>query len=245
MRLVFAHRGLNRVAPENTLAAFRAAAQAGARWIELDVDVIHDGTVIVCHDTLLDRTTDHSGSYYGMNAGEVAKIDAGSWFSPAFKGEPLPTFAQVVDLLNETGLNANVELKPCEAGAHMSQQLIEGVVRELSRLKPGIEIIVSSFSHVLLARFKEAAPQYPVGCLFEAATLGPDWRSVLEMVGAEYIHPEDASLTPERVQTIRQAGFGINVWTVNTRMRANQLFNWGVTGVFTDIADQMLDLEKP
>lgn len=244
MRTVFAHRGLNRVAPENTLSAFRAAAEAGAKWVELDVDVIQDGTIIVCHDTNLDRTTNRSGSYYSLSAPDLGEIDAGAWFSPQFKGEPLPTFAQVVDLLNQTGLNANVELKPCEAGGAMSHLLIEGVITELSRLNPGREVIVSSFSHVLLAKFKEAAPQYPVGCLFEAATLGADWRSVMELVGASYLHPEDASLTQSLVQEIRQGGFGINVWTVNSRMRANQLFNWGVTGIFTDVADQMLDLAQ-
>ena len=70
-RIVFAHRGARALAPENTPAALRAAARAGARWVEIDVDVIGDGTVIVIHDSRLDRTTDRTGSYYRLRAADL------------------------------------------------------------------------------------------------------------------------------------------------------------------------------
>ena len=55
-------------------------------------------------------------------------------------------------------------------------------------------------------------------------------------MGASYIHPEDTGLTREKVRAFRDAGFGVNVWTVNSLARANELFNWGATGIFTDVA---------
>ena len=74
-----------------------------------------------------------------------------------------------------------------------------------------------------------------MGCLYESRALSCDWRSTLEIVGADFIHPEDSGLTRQQVQEFRDAGYGVNVWTVNSPSRANELFNWGVTGVFSDV----------
>lgn len=238
-RIVFAHRGLNTIAPENTMSAFKLAVEHGIQWIETDVDIIGDGTVIICHDTTLDRTTNHTGSYYSLKAEDLPQIDAGSWFGKEYAGEPLPTLCQLVDYMNETGLHANIEIKSNEAGAEMTFRLIDNVIAELERLTPECQVIVSCFNHVLLSHFKQRAPHIPVGCLYETCALYDDWKSVLEMVGADYIHPEDTGLTREKVQAFREAGYGVNVWTVNSAARANELFNWGVTGIFTDVAHQL------
>lgn len=235
-KIVFAHRGLNTLAPENTMAAFQAAHQHGLKWLETDIDVIGDGTVIICHDTTLDRTTNRSGGYYDLSKADIEQLDAGSWFSKQFEGEPLPTLRQLVDFLNLTGMSCNIELKANEAGQAMSMQLLDNMLAELERLKASSKIIVSSFSHVLLAKLHDKAPKLPLGCLYETCALYDDWKSVLEMVGASYIHPEDKGLTKAKVQAFRAAGYGVNVWTVNNLDRANELFNWGATGIFTDVA---------
>ena len=239
---IFAHRGLNRQAPENTMSAFTLATEKGATWFELDVDVMGDGTVIVIHDTTLDRTTNRTGRYYDLGAADLEGIDAGFWFSPAFAGEPIPTLRTFVDFLNASGTSANIEVKSNEAGKKMTMMLIDNLLTELDRLDEGREVIISSFNHVLLARIKEKAPHLSVGCLYETAALYDDWLSVLELVGADYIHPEDRGLTREKVEAFRDAGFGVNVWTVNSSARANELFHWGATGVFTDIADDFVHI---
>ncbi|EJZ85828.1 glycerophosphoryl diester phosphodiesterase [Winkia sp. UMB3158] len=239
-KTIFAHRGANRLAPENTMAAFRAAFEHGAKWIETDVDIDKDGTPIICHDTTLDRTTDHTGRFYDLTDEEVAKVDAGSWFSKDFKGEHLPTLHELVDFLNETGMNANIELKANEEGKERSELLVKKVAEELARVEKS-QIIVSSFSFLLLYKIKQIAPETVIGALWETCALYDDWRSVLEMLGAEYVHPEDAGLTKERIQEFRDFGVGVNVWTVNDPARINQLFHWGATGVFTDISHQLTD----
>lgn len=241
---VFAHRGLNHQAPENTLSAFRLAAEQGVQWIEADVDVLADGTAIVIHDETLDRTTDRSGEYANLTSADLDPIDAGIWFSPEFAGEPLPTLDALVRLLNETGMHANIELKGPTGGKEHAERLIHQVAQSLTALKPENQVLISSFNHVLLARFKEHAPQYPVGCLFERHTFYPDWRTVAELVGASAIHPEDAGLTAEQIAMMRDAGYDVNVWTVNSRARINQLKNFGATGVFNDQANLMLDFEE-
>lgn len=238
-KTIFAHRGASAITPENTMAAFKKAVEAGATWIETDVDVLKDGTPILIHDSSLDRTTNRSGSYYDLTVSDLDDIDAGSWFSPEYAGERIPTLAELVAFMNETGLNANIEIKSNEAGAQMSLQLVDAILKELEALD-GPQVIISSFNHVLLKIFKDKAPQHSVGALFVAENLWDDWKSILELVGADYIHPDDSTLTRAQVQAFREAGYGVNVWTVNSPARANELFNWGVTGVFTDVAHQML-----
>ncbi|MDO5025290.1 MAG: glycerophosphodiester phosphodiesterase family protein [Trueperella sp.] len=235
---IFAHRGLKTKAPENTLAAFRLAAEQGLTWLETDVDILGDGTPVIMHDTLLDRTTDRSGYFYDLTQADLP-VDAGSWFAADYAGEPMPTLRDLVDFMNETGMNANIELKANEQGKQKSLELIDNVLAELERLDPEREVIFSSFSHVLLTYLAQKTTR-PIGCLFVTENLWPDWKSVLELVGAQYIHPQDRGLTREMVQAFRAAGYGVNVWTVNDADRANELFNWGVTGVFSDVADELM-----
>lgn len=240
---IFAHRGLNHQAPENTLAAFEAAANAGVRWIETDVDVLADGTVIICHDSTLDRTTSSAGGYYHLTQADLADIDAGSWFSPKFQGERLPTLPQLVELLNCTGMHANIELKSPEAGQQECAALLAGLLRDLEALNDANQVLISSFNHVLLARLHDLAPELALGCLFNQHNLQGDWRAIAEMVGAKAIHPQDIGLQRQQVRAMRDYGYEVFVWTVNSRARVNELRNWGATGVFSDIADELLDLE--
>ena len=238
-RMIFGHRGLSSLAPENTMAAFRCAVDHQVKWVEADVDVIADGTVIICHDSTLDRTTNRTGRYDDLTAADLAGIDAGGWFSPRFVGEPLPALSDLIDLMNDSGLNANIEIKPNETGKEATLRLIDGVITQLERLHPDVKVIVSSFSHLLLHLFKQRAPEVPVGCLYESRALSGDWRSTLEIVGADFIHPEDSGLTRQQVQEFRDAGYGVNIWTVNSPSRADELFSWGATGVFSDVAHQI------
>lgn len=240
VRTAIAHRGLNRQAPENTIPAFRLAAEAGVRWVETDVDVISDGTPILIHDSTLDRTTDRSGSIYDLTEPDLRHVDAGVWFDESYRGVRIPHLRELVELLNDHEVNLNLELKPNERGAASSLQLVESVLGCLAALAPEREVIISSFSQPLLMTFHERAPQYPIAVCFETVTLGDDWLSVLELCGASFVHPEDRGLTQSHVQRFTAAGYGVNVWTVNDPARANQLFNWGCSGVFSDWADQML-----
>ncbi|MDO4897704.1 MAG: glycerophosphodiester phosphodiesterase family protein [Rothia sp. (in: high G+C Gram-positive bacteria)] len=156
--IYFAHRGLSSSYPENTLAAFRAAADAGFTWVETDVDLAACGTAVLLHDTDLDRTTNLTGSLYTYTAAQLQQADAGAWFSPQMAGEPVPTLAQLITLANERQLNLNIELKSNEQGAERSLQLLDAVISDLKKLDPARAVLVSSFNHLLLAEFKRRAP---------------------------------------------------------------------------------------
>lgn len=238
-RIIFSHRGLNLQAPENTMPAFELSQQCGATWLETDVDLLGDGTAVVLHDTTLDRTTDHRGPLSKYSAADLPKIDAGSWFATEFAGTRIPTFAEFVDFLNATKMNCNVELKSNQMGKEGTSRLVDAVIKELERLDPQVEIIVSSFSAITLERFHERAPQYAIGMLWSRGCIGEDWLTVLETVGASYAHLEDSERLRVELPLLEQAGYGVNVWTVDSKSRANELLNLGCTGVFTNIADQI------
>src|SRR5687767_2537589 len=108
---VIAHRGASFYAPENTMAAFRKAAQLGVNWVEFDVVATKDGMPVVFHDDELNRTTNGVGMLSDYSHAYLQTLDAGSWFDARFAGETIPTLAQVLTFLAEMKLNANIELK--------------------------------------------------------------------------------------------------------------------------------------
>ena len=140
---IVAHRGASRVAPENTLAAFRLAAGQGARWFEFDVSQLGDGTPVLHHDATLDRCTDATGPLDRRIAADLAGIDAGRWFGTQFTGEPLATLEQTLDLIEELDLSANLEMKPHGAAP---EPMVRAVASALDR-RPWARarIVVSSF----------------------------------------------------------------------------------------------------
>ena len=107
------HRGAAGAAPENTLASIRKAREFGATWIEFDVKLTKDGHAILFHDDCLERTTDGRGTVAATTLAQIRRLDAGGWFGPAFRGEPVPTLEQALALCAELGLGINVEIKPC------------------------------------------------------------------------------------------------------------------------------------
>ena len=96
--MTLAHRGHSTTIPEQTMAAFEAAVAAGADAIEADVHLTRDGHLVMLHDDLVDRTTDGHGLVRDMTLAEVARLDAGSWFGPQFRGARVPTLEQLLDL---------------------------------------------------------------------------------------------------------------------------------------------------
>ncbi|QKV17177.1 glycerophosphodiester phosphodiesterase family protein [Oricola thermophila] len=112
---VVCHRGANRFAPENTLAAAQLAFQQGAHYVEIDVRESADGELVVIHDPTVDRTTNGTGRVDEMTAAELRSLDAGSWFSPHFSGERIPLLSEAIDVARSHGRKLYVENKSVDA----------------------------------------------------------------------------------------------------------------------------------
>ncbi len=232
---LFAHRGMSALAPENTLAAFAKCREFGMTWIECDLDVLGDGTVVLSHDDTLDRCSDKTGSLYDLSKADLMNIDAGSWFSDTYAGEKIPTIQDFIALVNTHQLHVNLEIKSCPGGAKLTEQLIDGVIAEMQHLDKEREVIVSSFNHDVLVAFKQKCPDVSVACLFDYKSFNDDWLTQIKRCQAKYIHLEDKHLTQAVIEKVKAHNVEINVYTVNDIARAETLFAWGVAGVFTDV----------
>lgn len=161
-----AHRGAGKLAPENTLAAFRHGASFGYRMFEFDVKLSADGKPVLMHDATLDRTTSGSGRVDALTLGELAALDAGSWHSPAYAGEPVPTLAAVARYTQANGCFVNIEIKPVPGNEYRT-----GAAVALDALAlwqdAAVPPLLSSFSEVALEAARLAAPGLPRALLLD------------------------------------------------------------------------------
>lgn len=228
------HRGAAGLAPENTLAGFRRAAQEGVTWVEFDVRLSGDGVPVVFHDDTLERTTNGHGKSSETPYAELAKLDAGSWFSEDFAGEPVPAFSDVIRLLADLGMSANVEIKPAPGEAEATAVAVCALIRDVwpSTIAPPL---LSSFDKRALLAAKTAAPEIARAMIFYK--LPRNWKSVVEKLGCGAVHLSNRFITKGAVDAVLAEGMPARVFTVNKAPRARELQAMGVSSVFTDRPD--------
>lgn len=246
---IFAHRGASSQAPENTLAAIALTKGTGTDWFEFDVGRLKDGALIVIHDDSVDRTTNGSGHLSELITEAARKLDAGSWFSNQYRGEPLPLLSEVIAVANKLGLNMNLEMKSLSASDVEREAFVADVLRQVADMDTSCGLLISSFDHGLLEILHDTAPNIALGYLIEVEELldpGRPWLADALRLGCADIHPPVDELTSELVGVMRTAGLGVNVWTVNDPNKARQVHSWGATGIFTDEAKRMVaELAQP
>lgn len=229
---IFAHRGSKAHAPENTLAAFKLAVSQGAPAIELDAKLSSDGEVIVFHDKILNRTTNGSGAVGRMPLAALKELDAGSHFSAAFKGEKIPTLAEVFETVGQQ-VFINVELTNYASPRDSLPEKAAALVKKF-----GLQdrIMFSSFNHITLQRAHQLLPEVPLGLLALPGILGATARSWIgrRWVLYQAIHPEVRDASPRLIRNAQQRGHRVHVYTVNQRQVMLRLFQAGVDGIFTD-----------
>lgn len=210
MSIVLGHRGASGYAPENTLEAFKLAMEMGADGFELDVHLSKDGELVVIHDETVDRTTDGTGFVGEMTLAELKALDACN-HKEAYKGAKIPTLAEVYDLIRDTNHIVNVEIKT----DNIFYPQLEEKVLALEKEK-GMEgrIVYSSFNHYTVKKIRALAPDAQIGMLFGDVLVEP--YDYCKSVGANLLHPSKANLNvPGFAEKAKEAGLGMNVWTVN------------------------------
>ncbi len=233
---VIGHRGAAGHAPENTLAGIQTAARLGARWVEFDIHLSADGAPVLLHDDTLERTTDGEGAVDAMTLAGLNSLDAGSWYSDAHAGEPVPSLSAAIRLLGELGLGANVEIKPSPGREVETGHAVGRMLREEwpGSLPPPV---VSSFKPEALAAAREVAPEIPRGLLVHR--IERDWGDMMNRLGCVCLHARHKHLTKRQAMEVRQAGFGLMAFTVNKKDRAKVLFDWGVETMISDYPDRV------
>jgi glycerophosphoryl diester phosphodiesterase len=190
--------------------------------------------LFLLHDERLERTTNGRGLAAARPWDELAALDAGAWFAPAFAGTRLPTLPDVVALCEELHLGANVELKP--AGGN-DEEVGRDVALAVARLWPARlpPPLLSSFSDAALHAARAAAPALRRALCVEA--LPPDWWPRLAAVDGLSLHVDQGRLTRPVAASVKARQVPLLAWTVNTAPRAALLRSWGVDGFFTDRVD--------
>lgn len=231
---IIGHRGASAYAPENTLAAFDRALALGCKWIEFDVMCSADGQPYVFHDDNLKRTTNGSGELGLVEAAYLDTLDAGSWFSKQYQGEPLPHFKSVLEWLSFSDMQANIEIKPYPGA---TEKTTIAVLSHIHRFWPQHKPLplVSSFDFEALSLCQSIAPEMPLGLLLHE--WDPKWLQKAQQLGCFSVHFNRKILSADRVKEVKEQGYVVCAYTVNRKRLANKLFAWGVDAMFSDYPD--------
>ncbi len=232
-----AHRGAGKLAPENTLAAFRHGASFGYRMFEFDVKLSADGKPVLLHDATLDRTTSGHVRADALTLGELAMLDAGGWHSPAFAGEPIPTLAAVARYTRANGFLVNIEIKPVTGAERRTGA---AVALDAAALWAGSAVppLLSSFSEAALEAAREAVPTLPRALLMDR--LPADWLERLRRLDCVALDANHRELDRQVIEAAHQAGFRVACYTVNDSARAAELLGWGLDALITDAVDRIV-----
>ncbi len=235
-----AHRGGGKLAPENTLAAFRVGAEHGYRMFECDVKLSRDGVPFLLHDSSLERTTNASPTAeYGPIAGDwpwgaLAQLDAGSWHSRAYAGECLATLDALAAFCLANHYDVNLELKPSPGVEQLTGEVVAKRVAQLWRAsiaKP----LLTSFEVPALEGAMAAAPELPRGLLLD--TLWEGWLDAAVRLGCHAIICNHTLWNMATVGQAKDAGLRTLSYTVNDAATAQRLIDLRTDGLITDRVD--------
>ena len=234
-----AHRGAGKLAPENTLAAFRVGAGHGFRAFECDVKLSADGVPFLLHDTGLERTTRGRGVASRLSWDALSRLDAGRWHSRAFAGEPVPNLESIARFCLENGHALNIEIKPTPGAEHETGKVTAALAAAL--WAPAVAEghpwpLLSSFKPAALAGAREAAPELPRALLLDALRNG--WLEEATGLGCVAIVAMYALLNAAVLERIRGAGLRALAYTVNDPAEVQRLTRLGIDGLITDAVDR-------
>lgn len=228
-----AHRGAGKLAPENTLAAFRLGASHGYRMFECDVKLSADGVPFLMHDATLERTTNGKGIAGHQPWSALSQLDAGGWHSRAHAGEPLPTFENIARFCLDNGYYLNIEIKPTHG---VERKTGEVVAAHAARLwKNAVPPLLTSFRPETLEGAQAAAPQLPRGLLLD--TLWTGWLETALSLECVAVVCNHALWDTSSATQAKSAGLRTLSYTVNDEWEALRLIQLGTDGIITDRVD--------
>ncbi len=234
---VWAHRGASGYAPENTLEAFKMAADMGADAIELDVQLSEDGEVVVIHDERIDRVSGGIGYVRDYKLKELKQMYFNQGF-PSYKDARIPTLREVYELIAPTGLGVNVEFK---TGMFRYNGIEEKCLRIAEDFDMGSRIIYSSFYHPTLMRLKTLDPEAKIGFLCSDGWLD-DLGEYCKRWKASALHPYCINVTDKMAEECRTAGIEMNVWSMDETPRMTvsemaRMIHFGAHALITNYPD--------
>ncbi|MDB4837242.1 glycerophosphoryl diester phosphodiesterase [Marinomonas sp.] len=231
---VIGHRGAALLAPENTLASIRAAAEAGATWVEIDVALIAEGGLVIFHDDTLERCTNGSGLTRKIHPDEMVALDAGASFSNDFFGEKVPTLLEALECIQSLGLGLNLEIKHDAPDVENIVPAVMMMLRDYWRDNDGL--IISSFNYAALQLCYDIDGSRHYAMLYD--DIPDNWQEQLEAIQAYSLHCLYSQLTRSQAQQVKAAGYKLICFTANDPKVVESHWEWGMDAIVTDDPSQ-------
>ncbi|MEZ8739385.1 glycerophosphodiester phosphodiesterase family protein [Photobacterium swingsii] len=237
--MISGHRGARALAPENTLAGIKKAAECGATWVEMDVQLSADRVPVMIHDKTVNRCTNGRGSVGKMSLETLKQLDANAKFSGTDKDlyneEQIPTLEEALLLCEQLGITMNLEIK-----IHRKTEvlpLVEQIVKTVKQLNfPLDKLVFSSFDLGVLTYCKTLYPEVRRG-LITSKNKRNMMRKAQEL-SLYSIHYDQSKLTENMATKIKAAGLQLHIWTMNEPDKAAMFRSWGVDNIITDYPNQ-------
>ena len=229
---VIAHRGASAYAPENTIAAFVAAVDLGATWIEFDVRFTKCGMPVVFHDKYLQRI-------FGMR-GKVSDFSFAYLRSLAMKhpmanncgASSVPSLLEVLQVLANSNVSINIELK---SGKHDNDLQVRNVISDIANSGFGNTILMSSTNLHMLTIVRKYAPHLPLS--YVALRLQKNVLPILNQLDFVAYCLYRKNITAGVIQALNKKGLQVMAYTINKSKKAEKLFAMGVDAIFSDYPD--------
>lgn len=227
--LVFAHRGASAYAPENSRAAFSKAIKMGAKAFEFDIQLTLDNQIVVFHDYVLERTSNGLGFLRDKTLDELKKLDIGFWYNPNFKGETISTLNEILELLPKDSF-VNIELK---RQTNDIRYFGEDLIKLIKPIKE--RVLISSFDWNLLEYLDKLEDGLNFGILIDK--LYNEFEKDLKDLSfiPFSINPNYKLIDESFLETFKK--YKIISYTVNDKMKAKELMDLGVYGIFSNFPD--------
>ena len=231
--LVIAHRGASKIAPENTLLAFKKAIELNADYIEFDVQITKDDVIVVIHDEDIERVTGHEGLIKEMTLEQLKKIDFG-------EGEKIPTLKEVISQIGgKIGFN-------CEIKVEKITQKVISLFQEGNVLE---SVIISSFLHDELLNIKNFDANVKLASLEPTEYRGKyEWDLKKEMIDfcikneLYAINPLYSLVDEKFVEYAHDNGIKVFPWTVDTRLGIKKMIKSEADGIITNDVEKTIEI---
>jgi glycerophosphoryl diester phosphodiesterase len=239
------HRGAMGHAPENTLASFRLGREMGADLVECDVHISKDGKCVVMHDENVERTTDGHGLIRDISSSEIAKLDAGSWFSKKFKYEKVPLLDDLLLWAKKTrsrqelpmGVVIEIKNEPIRY-----KDIEKKVIRTVLKADMRERVVLISFDHGVVKRAKAIAPKFLTGMLFRDPI--EDIFERARQIGADSLFPRRHLVTKSFVAKAHEMRLIFATWTVNETGEMKRILSSGADAIATNFPDRLNKILK-
>lgn len=228
----FAHRGSSKYFPENTILSLKEGIKSGSNGLEIDVHKTKDNKLVVIHDEDIQRTFKGKGLVKNMTLEELRNFKCRNKNFEDNLECRIPTLSEVLDIIKDTNVILNIELKTDEI--HY-EDIEKDVIELVNRYGLKRQIILSSFNHESIRICREIDSEIETGLLYYKEI--ENVVQYAKKLGANAIHPDLRLVSEELIKEANENNIKVNIYTVNSPIYMRKLIKAGVNGIFTDYPD--------